>query len=289
MTTFEELFYSTCSIIQIVLYNIFAIINICVNNALLITQKYDFNEVLLDSITLYSKINQNIQTNYKKIYDENKTFQIVMDHVFYIMKCFNAFLNNQRIEPFVNEWINVSVINKAIYDDFQLIESYEYINDNEEIIVDYPDSNNHEPKWKISFINWYNTVNNILKNDALVLNGSITMKYENCYIHRECNENKILNEISFEPSNISFISVELHHPKLKNPLIIDIEKGYYIINNELLSFTFIKRYLEYHENMQNFDEYYTVKVMTNNIEEFEIKSDEYVVLKKDSYEILKDT
>jgi hypothetical protein len=98
------------------------------------------------------------------------------------------------------------------------------------------------------------------------------MKYENCYIHRECNENKILNEISFEPSNISFISVELHHPKLKNPLIIDIEKGYYIINNELLSFTFIKRYLEYHENMQNFDEYYTVKVMTNNIEEFEILS-----------------
>ena len=66
-----------------------------------------------------------------------------------------------------------------------------------------------------------------------------------------------------------------------------MDRNGYLIGNEILSSTFIKRALEYMNDRKSFDMTYSLKIMDNNLDTFVLKSDEYIVLERDSYKIMK--
>jgi hypothetical protein len=58
------------------------------------------------------------------------------------------------------------------------------------------------------------------------------------------------------------------------------------VGNEILSPTFVKRHLEYMNSSKNFDMTYVLKIMDNNLNNFELKSHEYIVLDKMEYKVV---
>jgi hypothetical protein len=70
---------------------------------------------------------------------------------------------------------------------------------------------------------------------------------------------------------------------------IDLTVGpeYFIEGNEILSYTFISRLLEYQSDKKHvFDTNYVVQVMDHDIQTFELKSNQYVKLGMDDYQII---
>jgi hypothetical protein len=116
------------------------------------------------------------------------------------------------------------------------------------------------------------------------------MKYNERYIHRICNKNfPELLEISIDELELSstrFLSIEYTHPDMKTPIILSIDKGHFVNNNEVLSPVFILRLLEYQSQSYVFDMNYTLKIMDNNINMFDLTYDKYVLLTTNSYRIL---
>ena len=88
------------------------------------------------------------------------------------------------------------------------------------------------------------------------------------------------------PSSVRFLSVEYHHPSIDKPVPIEIDRGFYLEGNHLLSAAFVKRCLEYNSKDCVFDMNYTLKIMDGNINTIDLKSDEYVVLDGDNYKII---
>ena len=66
-----------------------------------------------------------------------------------------------------------------------------------------------------------------------------------------------------------------------------MDRNAYVVGNEILSSTFVKRALEYMNDRKSFDMSYSLKIMDNNLDNVVLKSDEYIVLERDSYKIIK--
>jgi len=93
--------------------------------------------------------------------------------------------------------------------------------------------------------------------------------------------------ISWEPSFARFLSVEYSHPEMTGTIVIEMNKGFWVERNQLLSAAFVKRCLEYQNKPYYFDMNYTLKIMDDNINIFEMGSDSYVMVGRDDYKILK--
>ena len=97
------------------------------------------------------------------------------------------------------------------------------------------------------------------------------------------------HSISWEPSSVRFLSVEYCHPFMDKAIPLEIDRGFYLEGNHLLSAAFVRRTLEYQNDANNyyFDMNYTLKIMDSNIDTFELTSGEYVVMESDGYNVVK--
>jgi hypothetical protein len=91
----------------------------------------------------------------------------------------------------------------------------------------------------------------------------------------------------FIKSDSQFLSVEYLCGRMQTPISIDIPNSHYIVGNELLSTEYVLRYLEYLPTyvQWEFDEFYKIRVMDENIQRFELKSNQWVLLTKNGYEV----
>jgi hypothetical protein len=129
-----------------------------------------------------------------------------------------------------------------------------------------------------------------MKTDKKIEESLLTMKTGDTYIYKLCTrENKCCLELPNELSKIKFLNIEYCHPENEKSITIDIDKNGYLVGNEILSSTFVKRCLEYMNDRKSFDMNYTLKIMDNNLDSIVLKSDEYIVLEYNSYKIMKKT
>jgi hypothetical protein len=83
-----------------------------------------------------------------------------------------------------------------------------------------------------------------------------------------------------KPCRIRFLSVEYSHPNMKSRVSISVPENMFYVGNELLSSTFILRYLEYHLGETNyvFDDRYTLYVVTKTVDYIEMSYKQYIRL-----------
>ena len=246
----------------------------------------DYNSIGYDIITKYSIMKQNIVKTYNNNVDKNSIMNLTLEYSCYFVEYVKSLFFDYRIEPFNNNWISISYVDQdeggkktlsfifeETYDELDTIHFFKNSID----IVDYCDD----------FKDWYNTAKTILIKEKKVYDCLISMRLDDKYIYKVCDiESEPFETLPSELSNVKFLSIGYIHPELKNQIVIDIDKNAYLVGNELLSCTFVKRALEYSSNVKNFDTDYVLKIMDNNLNIFELKSNEYIIIEKDTYKII---
>ena len=242
----------------------------------------------------YCQIIHCLRERGNKIYNSNEIVKNVCNNISYFFYAFCSLLLNKNFEPMDNNWTCVSVLYSHYYNkpEFSIVfendafkhqfnEYYVYLKD---VTMTPYDA------FKKSFNIAYDYIDNKDVNECL-----ITMRMSDIYIYRVCDkkkENKLNLELKRhcetpELSKVKFITIEIILPKYSNPIFIDIPKNAYVIGNELLSSSFIKRFLEQKNRALLFDMNYSVRILDNNIKVFLLHSNEYIVLDKFGYNIVK--
>jgi hypothetical protein len=82
--------------------------------------------------------------------------------------------------------------------------------------------------------------------------------------------------------------VEYKHPDMARPVSIAIPSSYFYVGNELLSMAFVRRMLEYTSLFTTFvfDENYTVNIIDQTINQYQLTSRNYIVLEKETIRVV---
>ena len=285
---FETIFYDFLSIINILF---FALVKKTHDISLIIIENvknYDYQALGLKIAFCAGQAKQFLVETYEKNCKKGDPIDVAKETVVYYLKYIHSMVLSYRIEPLENEWISTACIYQTPFDkvtlNYTLNEIYEPIRDGDDNVSSQPDSLIRLDKIK----QWYGASQNIMKTDKQIDEWLLTMKTGNKYIYKICNRwNTWCDEFSDELSKVKFLSIEYFHPENAKSITIDMDRNGYLIGNEILSSTFIKRALEYMNDRKSFDMTYSLKIMDNNLENFVLKSDEYIVLERDSYKIMK--
>jgi len=273
-----DLINEILNFISLLIYSIFKFIYSFVTDI-------DYNLVSLDIVTKYSKMKEDVVSVYNKNFDKNSFVNTSLEYVCYCIEQLKSIALGYRIEPFNNNWVSISYVDQSEIDKVNL--SFTFDETYDEIDSIYFFKNNIDIDYCSNFEEWYNTAKTILLKDRKVYDCLISMRMDDKYIYKVCDmESDSYDKLPCELSKVKFLSIEYIHPEVKKPIVIEIDKNAYLVGNELLSCTFVKRALEYSFNVKNFDTDYVLRIMDNNLKTFELKSNEFIVLEKDSYKII---
>jgi len=106
-------------------------------------------------------------------------------------------------------------------------------------------------------------------------------------LNRRFQENGIENTVETNMKcKYTFLSITYKTENNKTGIPIDLDRGYYMNMNIILTPAFILRELSYRNNSKEFNADYTVEIMDHNLEIVTIHPDEYILLEKDNYKVL---
>lgn len=93
--------------------------------------------------------------------------------------------------------------------------------------------------------------------------------------------------LQWTQSKLRFLSIEYSHPEMNYRIQIEIPQSMMYVGNELLSCTFVHRFLEYGVGFGfAFDDRYRIIIMTRDIQMIELRSDQYLLLDSEtSYQV----
>ena len=287
---FETLFHDILAIINIVF---FALVKKTHDVSLIIIEKvknYDYQALGLKIAFYAGQTKQFLVETYEKNCKKGDPIDVAKETIVYYIKYLHSVIMSYRIEPLENEWISTACIYQTPFD--KAIMSYTF-NENYESMIK-PDENDIEPSVSVNpleqFNIWFNSAQNVIKTNKNIEECLLTMKSGNKYIYKICNRySKCCDELPNELSKIKFLNIEYNHPENEKSITIEFDRNGYLVGNEILSNTFIKRTLEYMNDRKTFDMNYSLKIMDNNLDNVVIFSDEYIVLEKNSYKIMKKT
>jgi hypothetical protein len=243
---------------------------------------FDYERVLLNALLAYNKIHIFINGACKNVYDRSRFVRNVHTLVNYTGLFLVALVMDRRIEPLESNWLALSTLYKKFYSDMNF--SYVY-ND----YYTYLHKKLPFEKSIDEFCEFFESAkaNSILENSA----GEclVTMKHGDFYVHRIFTRyNYVKPDLSkTEKSNIEFLNIEYMSEGLVSPLILKLDKEHFMVGNEILSMAFVKRLIEYQVRSDFFDDAYTLSIMDNNVDTFELSYDEYILVEKDGYKIIK--
>lgn len=285
---YETIFYDILAIINIAF---FALVKKTHDISLIIIEKvknYDYQALGLKIAFYAGQAKQFLVETYEKNCKKGEPIDVAKENVCYYMKYIHSVLLSYRIEPLEYEWISTACIYQTPFDKSTM--SYTY-NENYEPMVK---SNENDTTSTVSvnpleqFNIWFHAAQNVIKSSKSIEECLLTMKTGDKYIYKICNRwNKCCDELPYELSKVKFLNIEYCHPENEKSITIDFEKNRYLVGNEILSSTFVKRALEYMNDRKSFDMSYSLKIMDDNLENFVLKSDEYIVLERESYKIIK--
>ena len=88
-------------------------------------------------------------------------------------------------------------------------------------------------------------------------------------------------------SGAQFLSVEYFCGENRDPITVDIPREHYMVGNEILSMEYVLRYLEYLPTYVEwkFYEFYTIQIIDENLQKISLRSNQWILLKEDGYEI----
>ena len=253
-----------------------SIVSFMVDKTISVFSNINYNTYILFILFGFSKMRVNIHNTIKHhtpgLYENYQSGLVFWNRQ---VKYMFSLIYNHRIEPNEVSWINHSTLDHFypnIHSDaYSYIEKYEYLPD---LQIDYTTLFNTSIllTYTKSFINETNT------------SQLFTMKHDEKYIYRILSTNtNIITPYCIKPSKTHFLSIIYTHPKLDNGIHIEIPKNGLLQGNEILSQHFILRYLEYQSFPFWFDLKYTLQIMDNNINQFTLSSNQYLLLSEKEY------
>ena len=126
---------------------------------------------------------------------------------------------------------------------------------------------------------------NTIKNSNYSIDTLFMIKTDDKWISKLLLQDDLLINSNVEKVKKSFLSVEYHHPKIGEPIELEINENFYLNENEILSSVFVLRMLEYQSKPFLFDNDYTLKIMDNNVNMFDLKHNDFIYLKQGGYSI----
>ena len=102
------------------------------------------------------------------------------------------------------------------------------------------------------------------------------------------NKDNLL-QFSNDFSDVRFLTIQYTHPKMNYTIYINLPNDYFICNNEILSNTFVKMWLEHQPIKYEYDMNYLIKIIDYNINQIDLTSNQFIVIYKNQYNIIDNT
>jgi len=241
----------------------------------------------LTFLVYYSKFINFVNCNYKKLYNDYPVARSIVDYSFYWFNYSYSYVIRKKIEPLSSYWISTSILskrdkNRYVGEEYTLLESYEFMKTPYQLIE-------KQMACESSYNETCDAADSIVLNSSSYIEGMVKMKLGDNYIYRIFdNTNGFFKEFMMPllSSKAKFLSIEYTHPIMKKSISIDLNKSIYFVDNQILSPTFVKLYLEYQPELYHFDMDYVLKIMDSDINTFEIGFDKSILLTADGYKII---
>jgi hypothetical protein len=238
-------------------------------------------------VMTWSKIKIFFSTRKKQLEKKYPAIQLINEYSWYFICLIHSIIINTRIEPKENHWITIAPLyrltgNQRLNDNYVFEEHMNLLP-----CVDYISNDLKNEDLLLHMNEWIDATQNLFEDDGLK-EVIILLKFGKQYVYRICRKGMShLQSILFEPSGMRFLSIEYSYPGINKPIFIDVDKHAYFIDNEILSPAFIKRFFDYNIGLDKdvFRSEYVLKIMDNNLNIFELKSDQYILLQTNSYAI----
>lgn len=245
-------------------------------------KKTNFGLYAYYGLTWYVKTSEKIKQKAKILYNSHPNVRTVVDNSLYGARYLLAIANNQKIEPMNSNWICNTFLmvrdpNRFVGDPYYFLDMYEFLKTNDSLAETYSGASL--------------SMESIISSSNIIQEGMVTMKNGNQYKNNVYFKNKKLTtnnllEVSNEPLKYSFLTIKYTHPIMKDHIFIDLDKGYYYADNEILSPLFVKRHLDHQSANYYFDMEYVIEIIDNNVESLQLKSNQYILLNETTYTVM---
>ena len=241
------------------------------------------------AVMTWSKIKIFFSTRKKELEKKYPAFQIINEYSWYFICLIHSIFSNTRIEPKENHWISIAPLykltgNQELNDNYLLEEHVNLLP-----CVDYISTDLKNEDLLLHMNEWIDATQNLFE-DQGIKEILILLKFGKEYMYRICKKGmKHLQYVMFEQSDMRFLSIEYSYPGINKPIFIDVDKHAYFVDNEILSPAFIKRFFDHNIGVDKdvFRSEYVLKIMDNNLNNFEITNQQYISLQTNSY-VIKD-
>lgn len=269
---------------------------------------FDYTMFAYNVVTTYSKVVTKLKATSQYLYDEYPAIRYTVDRTIYGARYLYASLYGYRIEPFYPNWISISAVQEnrlhtpsripnargsvGIDTDkspnmgdlnvqscntgrnrFELIEEY----------VELPEMGDDDLLENIQEA--YRVAHSTLTEN--VTECLLTIKYDGQYMYYVCSADLRDPPITANTmiSSAAFINVQYVHPRMHTGVYLNMDRNLYLINNELFSPTFVRRWLDYQPDPFYFDMNYKLKILTADIQSIELKSHQFILMKKTKHQV----
>ena len=99
----------------------------------------------------------------------------------------------------------------------------------------------------------------------------------------------INSDLNYKKSNIQFFTIILLYKMVRMKIDLNsVNEYYYIINNQLLDYSFIQYYIyKYHNLLINVSEDYEIIILDNNCKSLNLHKENHIILQDNDYSIMK--
>jgi len=114
--------------------------------------------------------------------------------------------------------------------------------------------------------------------------------YSKIYTNKDINKfNKSIHISNTESADHKFLAIQYIHPDMNEQLILNIDKKYFAIGNDILDSIFIKYFLSknFHKSHYIFDNNYTINIIDKNCSFHTIDFNSYINFHDDKWIIKK--
>lgn len=247
-------------------------ISILVNRIIDAVRNFDYQQAGVRLLTFYSETVETCKRQALIIY-EIPCVKNAVDEGVYLLHSLKCSVIGQRIEPYEPNWICSTVLRPETSLTKNIIEVYEHFNG----------SRSEEESFSYACY----TLTSVVESDSKMEKGLVTMKIGNSYFTRTHLDESFSNILESKLFTNRFLSIEYTHPEMTKPIVIDLQKGYWIVGNHILSNVFIKRWLEHQSLAYKFDRRYSIKILDGDVNVKTMSWGQEIILNdENAYEII---
>lgn len=231
-------------------------------------------KICIIAFTEYNSMKTKIARQLTWLYHTHPYITYVSDLSMYGYEYIPAIYYQRCIEPFQSNWITHSLV---LGNQNKYMETYKMVDDNNSISKIY------------TFLRTINlhahSLNKLDLNNTFV-DKLLYAKFNDIYISRVkiTGDSQIQSWEDFSKvSKVGFLSISVKSNKMK--FDIHMKKEWMYVNNELFSTAFLERYFRYNNIDCNLSHDYIVDIMDNDINTFQLKAGEYILLDERKYHV----